>query len=99
MPDGIRHLRQAAAVLTYLDDDLPSRDVLAKAFREVWLASADWTRWPPELREAAEHLVGLCFRDGAIRYTVQRMSDDEAREAAAMIRRLAADIERLGDPT
>ncbi len=98
MPDGIRHLRQAAAVLTYLDQDQPSRDVLAKAFREIWLASADWSRWPPELREIAERLVSLCFRDGAIRYTVQRLTDDEVREATASIRRLAAEAERLSEP-
>lgn len=97
MPDGLRHLRQAAALLAFLDEDLPSRDVLAKAFREVWLASADWTRWPAELREVAERLVSLGFRDGAIRYTAQRMTDDEVREAAALIRRLATDAERLGE--
>jgi hypothetical protein len=97
MPDGLRHLRQAVAVLSYLDEDLPSRDLLAKAFREVWLASADWTRWPTELREAAERLVTLSFRDGAIRYTAQRMTDEEVRDAAALIRRLAAEAERLGE--
>lgn len=98
MPDGLRHLRQAAAVLAYLDDDLPSRDVLAKAFREIWLASADWSRWPAELREVAERLVTLGFRDGVIRHTAERMTDDEVRHAAALIRRLAADAERLGEP-
>ena len=97
MPDGLRHLRQAAAVLSFLDEDAPSKDVLAKAFREVWLASADWGRWPPELREAGERLVAICFRDGAIRSTVQQMSEDEMKEAAALIRSLAVEADRLNE--
>lgn len=98
MLDGLRHLRQAAVVLTYIDDDAPSREVLAKALRELWLASADWGRWPANVREDAERMVSLAFRHGAIRHTTQQMTDEEVREAIGSIRRLAAEADGVAEP-
>lgn len=93
MPDGVRHLRQAAALLAFVDGDVPSRDVLAKAIREVWLASADSARMAAGHRNAVGRLVTLAFRDGGINETAHGLSDDEARDIMSLIRELAAQAE------
>ena len=86
-------MRQAVAALDAAGEASP-RAGLTAAIRHVWLSSGDWNRWPEGPRSLARGLVALGFRGGTIAESVGAMSDDEAREAAGLIRSVAADLER-----
>lgn len=80
-------LREAAERLAVIDPERPSREELAEAFRRVWFASAEWRDWPRELCREAEILFVVFFRRGGIKDSVLKMDEDEARDAAASLRR------------
>jgi hypothetical protein len=91
-------LREAAERLAVIDPEHPERDELAEAFRRVWFASAEWRDWPRELCREAETLFVVFFGRGGIRDSVAKMDEDEAREAAAALRRFLDEAMRSAAP-
>lgn len=94
---GLTSIRRAEAFLCGPEGHVPSRDDLAEAFHWIWQALRFAELWPAEVREQAAELIVVMLRHGPYHETARRMSADEIRHFAGVVRSLVADAERRRD--
>lgn len=93
---GIERLRRAREILSQEGQNSSdgALECLAEAAGECWSAAIDWDSWPVSLRVQAAVVQRSMFLHGAIRTTVEQMSDADREKLRRDILELVDAAER-----